>query len=398
LRFVKHGTTDEGKANPLMRVLFVDQSGQCGGAELMLLDLLNGLRLKLEPRVVLFDDGPFAQLLAKDGLPVDVLPLKLQATKSAGKLSSLLDLPLLMLLALKLAWRARWCDIIYANTPKAMVAGSLASRLSGKQLVFHLHDILTTDHFSIANIRLLVNLANIHAAAVIANSKATKAAFVNAGGRAELATVIYNGFNLQQRSIDRTSARQVLGWPDAQPVAVIVGRIAEWKGQHILIQALLRSPDWKACIVGDALFTKGDQDYKRRLMEMAEDPALSGRLIFVGFVEDPHPYFVAADVVVHCSTAPEPFGRVIVEGMLAGRPVIATNCGGATEILHDEFTGYLVPPNDVSALAATLKHLLTNPENTDRTARAGQENARQRFGLELVTQQTLAVLCQARRP
>ena len=381
-----------------MRVLFVDQSGQCGGAELMLLDLLNGLREKLEPRVVLFDNGPFAQLLARDGFPVDVLPLKLRTTKSAGKLSSLLDLPLLMLLSLKLAWRARWCDIIYANTPKAMVTGALAARLSGKQLVLHLHDILTTDHFSAANIRLLVNLANKHASAVIANSRATKSAFVNAGGRSELATVIYNGFNLYQSSIERTSARQDLGWPDAPPVAVIVGRIAEWKGQHILIQALLRSPEWKACIVGDALFTKGDQDYKLRLMEMAQDPALSGRVVFVGFVEDPQRYFVAADVIVHCSTAPEPFGRVIVEGMLAGRPVIATNHGGATEILHDGFTGYLVSPNDVSALAATLDQLLTNPAVAERTARAGQENARHRFGLERVTQQTFAVLCQVSRP
>jgi glycosyltransferase involved in cell wall biosynthesis len=377
----------------MMKVLFVDQSGQCGGAELMLVDLLRGLREEVKARVVLFDKGPFADLLRKEGFAVEVLPLKLRTTKAAGRLTRLLDLPLLGLLALKLARRARGCDLIYANTPKAMVAGALAARLSGKRLVFHLHDILDTTHFSPANVRLLVKLANKQAAAVIANSRATERAFVKAGGQAGLTSVVYNGFDLAGRPApDREAARREWGWTDEQPVAVIAGRIAEWKGQHVLIEALRQAPGWRACIVGDALFTEGDQDYKKRLEGMARDPVLAGRVEFVGFVEDPARFYAAADAVVHCSTAPEPFGRVIVEGMLAGRPVIATNHGGATEILQSGVTGWLVPPGDAGALAGTLAQLRNDKQAAERIAMAGKEDARKRFELGNITKEILGVL------
>ena len=324
----------------MMKVLFVDQSGQCGGAELMLVDLLRRSRGKLEAKVVLFDEGPFAELLRRERFAVEVMPLKLRTTKHAGKLAKMLDLPLLGLLAWKLSRRARGYDLIYANTPKAMVAGALAARLSRKRLVFHLHDILDATHFSPGNVRLLVNLANGQASAVLANSKATERAFLAAGGRADLVTVVYNGFDLAERATpDREAVRRELGWTADEQVAVIAGRIAEWKGQHVLLEALRSAKGWKACVVGDALFTEGDLEYKERLLAMASAPDLAGRVTFTGFVEDPGAYYVAADAVVHCSTAPEPFGRVIVEGMLAGRPVIATNHGGATEILRNGVSG-----------------------------------------------------------
>jgi len=144
--------------------------------------------------------------------------------------------------------------------------------------------------------------------------------------------------------------------------------------------------------VGDALFTEGDQDYKRRLEEIARDPALAGRVEFVGFVDDPARFYAAADAVVHCSTAPEPFGRVIVEGMLAGRPVIATNHGGATEILQSGVTGWLVPPGDAHALAGMLEKLRNNKEQTERVAIAGKEDAARRFELGNITKEILGVL------
>jgi glycosyltransferase involved in cell wall biosynthesis len=175
-------------------------------------------------------------------------------------------------------------------------------------------------------------------------------------------------------------------------VAVIAGRIAEWKGQHVLIEALRQAPGWRACIVGDALFTEGDQDYKERLEEMARDPVLAGRVEFVGFVDDPARYYAAADAVVHCSTAPEPFGRVIVEGMLAGRPVIATNHGGATEILQSGVTGWLVPPGDAGALAGTLAQLRNDKQAAERIAMAGKEDARKRFELGAIVAQVKEVL------
>jgi glycosyltransferase involved in cell wall biosynthesis len=88
----------------------------------------------------------------------------------------------------------------------------------------------------------------------------------------------------------------------------------------------------------------------------------------------------ASDAVVHASVYPEPFGRVIVEGMLAGRPVIATRAGGVTEIIDDE-TGILVPPNDTAKLANAITSLAEDPVHAARLAAAGMKRAREEFSV-----------------
>ena len=85
-------------------------------------------------------------------------------------------------LVLKAAQLIRDCNLIYANTQKALVVGAMASLLSRRPLVYHLHDILSLEHFIATNLRLAVMLANRFASLVIANSKATQSAFVTAGG------------------------------------------------------------------------------------------------------------------------------------------------------------------------------------------------------------------------
>jgi glycosyltransferase involved in cell wall biosynthesis len=94
------------------------------------------------------------------------------------------------------------------------------------------------------------------------------------------------------------------------------------------------------------------------------------RAHFLGFRADVAELMRASDAIVHASVHPEPFGRVIVEGMLAGRPVIASRAGGVTEIV-DDHTAVLVPPNDAAALAAAIEGLARDPSHgAAMTARA----------------------------
>ena len=90
----------------------------------------------------------------------------------------------------------------------------------------------------------------------------------------------------------------------------------------------------------------------------------------------------AADIIVHTSVNPEPFGRVIVEGMLAGRPVIATRGGGVSEIVQDGVNGCLVPPDDAPALAELIDTLVKKPQFAQKIARTGYEGAVSRFSIE----------------
>jgi len=132
--------------------------------------------------------------------------------------------------------------------------------------------------------------------------------------------------------------------------------------------------------VGDALF-EGDHAYATRLRRTVETNGLNDRVHFLGFREDVPALMKACDIIAHTSTTPEPFGRVIVEGMLAERPVIATQAGGALEILTEGKTGYLVPPSDAKALGRALDRLLHAPATASRMVTAAAQEAQHRFSL-----------------
>ena len=90
--------------------------------------------------------------------------------------------------------------------------------------------------------------------------------------------------------------------------------------------------------------------------------------------------------MLHTSTAPEPFGRVIVEGMLARKPVIATRAGGVCEILVEEDTGIMVPPGEPALLAGAVRRLLGDPVAAERLAASGRDHAENEFTVHAMVQ------------
>ena len=218
-----------------MKILFLDQSGKVGGAELSIIDVAKFHRENC--LVGLFADGPFRQLLEQRHIPVQVLTTQpINVRRHSNFIINLGSIRSLLPLIAKTAKLARNYDVIYANTQKALVVGAFASLLSHRPLVFHLRDILSGDHFSRINRYIAVTLANHFASLVIANSKATQAAFIEAGGRAELTTVVYNGFeprNYQAQYVNPNQARQQLGL-DGQFLVGCFSRLSPWKGIALL--------------------------------------------------------------------------------------------------------------------------------------------------------------------
>ena len=150
-------------------------------------------------------------------------------------------------------------------------------------------------------------------------------------------------FSRGPKILSQSALRAQLGLPTGRLIGIF-GRLTRWKGQHIALEALRSLPGVHLVIVGEALFTEDDRAYREELQRTAEEPGLQGRVHFLGFRSDVTALLQAMDVVVHCSVAAEPFGRVIVESMLAGTPVVATRGGGVDEIITDGQDGFLVPP------------------------------------------------------
>jgi glycosyltransferase involved in cell wall biosynthesis len=137
--------------------------------------------------------------------------------------------------------------------------------------------------------------------------------------------------------------------------------------------------------VGDALF--GETAYVQQLHQQVAELGLNDRVKFLGFRRDIPQLMAACDLVTHTSTAPEPFGRVIVEAMLCQTPVIATAAGGAIELVNDGQTGWLVPPGEPLKLGKAIQYCYKNPQVAFQIASQGQSIARQRFNVDQTNQQ-----------
>jgi len=380
------------------RVLALSHSGVLGGAELSMLDVVSALGDEVAVR--LFADGPFRAALERRGVSVQVLPMgALRSVRKGSRLPSPAALWSTWRLAGRVAAEGREARLLYANSQKAFVVAALAGFRCGRPVVWHLRDLLGPPHFSAINTRAVVTLANLGAARVIANSRATAEAFVRSGGDGAKVRVVHNGIDAAPfdavTDAESGRARAELS-PTANYVMAVFGRLSPWKGQDVALAALRALPaDCDLWIVGAALF--GEDAYEAGLRATAESLGVASRVRFLGFRDDVPRLMKAADVVVHASSLPEPFGRVAVEGMLASRPVVATAAGGIGEIVTDGRTGVLVPPGDAGALARAVSALRDDPARAATLAAAGAAHARAAFSVDAMVRGVRAVFDEVAR-
>ncbi|WP_107677223.1 glycosyltransferase family 4 protein [Agrobacterium sp. LAD9] len=377
--------------------LFVSHTGEKGGAELFLADLVKGGPHSW--RACFLSGGAAADDLADAGRPPVMLSagekmLSIRRNASFGAL--LRGAADVMAVAWQLSREARHYDVICANSQKALFVCALAAKLSRRPLVWILHDIVTDPAFSATNRRASLAFARLFAKLVAVNSEETGRAFIEAGGEANKVRIVYNGFDPARAKVyepgkaARLRAELGLG---PQPLVGLFGRLSEWKGQHVFLEAIAAMEGVQAVIVGGALF--GQEAYEARIREQASSLDLDGRVRFLGFRSDVPELMAAMDAVAHTSIVAEPFGRVVVEAMMCGRPVVATRGGGVTEIIRDGETGLLVPPGEPSALAAALGRVLSDPALAERLAQKGREDVSQRFSLEETCRSVSALLAEA---
>ncbi|WP_322071134.1 glycosyltransferase family 4 protein [Paraburkholderia bannensis] len=367
------------------RVLAIDQSGVLGGAELSLLEVVKGLRARIE--VLLFNDGPFREALDAAGARVDVVDSGAlrNVRRDGGAVPKLGVIAGVAALVRETRRRARGADVLYANTQRAMVIGVLAGKLARKPVVWHLRDIVSDEHFGRVQRAIIKGCAKLGLAHVIANSHASAQVFADLTKfNADRIDVVHNGVDESPfRALARVPKEQLraqIGLPQRAFLVGAFSRLARWKGQHVLLEALLHEPRAHAVFVGAALF--GEDEYAQELRDFVVKHELQERVHFLGFRHDIAACMRAMDVIAHTSITPEPFGRVVVEGMLAQRPVVASRDGGVKEIVEHGKSGLLCTPGDAVALAGTIASLHDDEALRERLARNGLAVARERFGKE----------------
>jgi glycosyltransferase involved in cell wall biosynthesis len=219
---------------------------------------------------------------------------------------------------------------------------------------------------------------------MIANSQYTAERFV--GGRARPIRAIHNPVDLERYAAggaDRAEARVGLGLGADQTVLGVIGQLTPWKGQETAIRALARvvrsEPGTTLLLIGEARFVSGatrydNTAYVKNLHELTDALGLGEAVRFVGHRDDVPEVLAALDIALLPSWE-EPFGRVVVEAMAAGTPVIATAVGGPTEIIEEGVDGLLVPPREPELWADAVTSLIEDQQLRERIASGGRRTA-----------------------
>lgn len=359
------------------RVLFLNASAQLGGGEVALAQLAAAVP---GAKVVLFEEGPAHPQFRDRGLDVEIVAL----SESARQDSKESGMPGIRVVfdVLKHAWKisrmARDYEVVHCNNQKSWVVGAFATALAGRPVVWHLHDILTTDHFSRMKIRVAVGLSRWRKAKVVTNSLASRDAFVAAGGDPSRIEVLYNPIDPApfRDAAPIPGFKETLGAGD-QPVWGLFSRLASWKGQHVAIEALSRLERGHLVLVGAALF--GEEPWEAHLRSLVKSLGIESRVHFLGFRSDIPSLLASVDGAIHASTVAEPFGLVILEAQLAGKPVVAAAAGGALEIVEHGVDGWLVAPADPSALAEVLGSWVAEPAAAAAVGVGARDRAAAKF-------------------
>ncbi len=283
-------------------------------------------------------------------------------------------------------------DIVHARSRAPAWSALAAARRTGRHFVTTFHNAY--DDSSWFKRRYNAVMAQGERVIAISHFVAEHAARVYGVDPARL-RVIERGVDVARFDPERVSAERVVHlareWqlPDGLPVIMLAGRLTRWKGQLVLVEALARLGREDLCCV---LVGAGDDRYRAELLAAVERHKLHGLFRLVENCRDMPAAYMLADVVVSASTRPEGFGRVIAEAQAMGRPVIASDHGGAREILGESETGWLVPPGDAAALAAALGAALDlAPAQRLAMAQRAIARMRERFTTAAMTERTLAV-------
>ena len=370
-----------------LKILYPIINGEITGGNIIALRIIDeALRRGYGAVVNSPDEGKFTRLLEEKGIKVYNID-----TSRTFRLDSAFRLAKVI--------KKEGVGLIDSHAP---LSGTILSRLSGwisgVPVINHNHcpEFINLNPF-IGSLQsaLLRITSRLFCGRIIAVSEFVKREIIKQGAPADKVTVIYNGIDLDNaaRKESRVKIRSEFGLNENRPIIAEVGRLGNDKGQHILIQAapyvIEKFPDAMFMIVGEDLGKKGE--YRRELEAMAAGLGIEDKIIFTGYRTDIMDLMEAFDLFVLPSVFTEGLPVVIMEAMLAKKPVIAASVGGSPEIVLDARTGTLVPPADPGRLAEAIIYHLSNPGISKQMAENGYELLKQRFSLKQMLDKTMEI-------
>ena len=353
-----------------------------GGAETGCFDLAHYLHEHNCKSYIVTSGGPLLKYINKKKVKILRLPVQ-----SKNPILILLNSILLTLIIFFLN-----VDIVHARSRAPAWSCLIATKLTRRKFVTTFHG---TYNFK-SDLKKWYNSVMVRSDLIIAGSNFIfshiKENYSKYLSNKKKFLVIFIGINtdyLNPKKIkesDKNLLKKKWNITDEKKIILLPGRLTEWKGQEMFIEAIsllkknLSEIEFIAVILGS---DQGRKIYKKKLIRLVEQHRLSGNVIFVDHLELMPIAYEISTVIVSSSIEPEAFGRVSVEAQSMEKPIVASNIGGSNETIINDKTGFLFKAGDSKNLSEKLKEVLNLSELTlNGICAEGRKNIIAKFNVE----------------
>jgi glycosyltransferase involved in cell wall biosynthesis len=360
----------------MINVLYVNGASFVGGAQITLRNIVRRLDPARFRALVAVPEANVAlrSFLADSGISPITLPLLPLRPLGIASLKGLGR----TILALKHLVKSENIHVIHTNSQRGAAIGLALQRVTPARFVWTINDVAL-----LRRVSLLIPYADC----VTCVSNAVRKRLPQSVN----ARLIYNGVEVDDEiaanaEAIRIEGRRTLGLPENAFVVGCVTRLERWKGVHNCVaamrQVMLYEPRaWFVHVGGEPVPSDG---YGTRLRT---SQANDGRMVFVGYQENPQRWYPIFDALIHMPTTgqfghTEAFGMNVAEAMGYGLPVVVTAVGAMPELVAESETGFLVADNDVEAASAAIQRLMNDADLGHSVGRAARDRQRKMFTQE----------------
>lgn len=371
-------------------ILVIHQSAELYGSDKTMLYFLSELdKTKYLPIIVLPFDGPLKIELEKNNIKVVIAPVlklyrKMFTPKNIFKFIKEYYKGVKILNALNKEYKF---DLVYTHTLAALIGILFAKKRNIKHL-WHVQEIIAKPKVFNFLFKKILSLDCNHK--VVYDSIATMNFWIENNLKlTEKSEAVWNGIETKNsKSFTDAELNEVrenyFFATNNEIVIALVGRINSWKGQQLLLQSfetvIEKHKNIKLVYLGSA--PPNQPIFETELRNKIKEYNLESNVILIPFQKEIEKFWNSIDIAVVPSTEPEPFGMVVIEAMLAKKPVIASNHGGPTEIVVENETGLLFEPNNHNSLSDALEKLIKDEQLRKLYGANGFKRVHNTFSLE----------------
>jgi len=375
----------------MKRICFILSDSNIKGPNGAFIELINSLdRNRFNPYVILPSVGPMVYELKNRGISFKILYYKWwMREEDSPKWKKLARIVINFIVFPFICYQIiRWrCDIVYTNAIVIGV-GLFSAIILKKTHIFHIHEFGYAHHKLIFDLGKTASLwlANKFTKYFICVSHSVAEEYSHFIEKNKI-KVIYQSVTIPSKMLNEKTS--IVKRHKFQ--CVIVGRLFENKGQVDAIKAVSHLINKEHLDIGLWIIGEGNQEYERYLKEIVKKNNVEKFIVFLGYLDNPFPLVKKSDIALICSKS-EGFGRVTVEAMLLGKPVIGARSGATTELIKDGFNGFLYKFGDFEDLAEKIKLYYKNPSLIEQMGTNAKKWALEQFNQKDYTEKVSILL------